>query len=224
MSLNSEKTEIEGIVNRLLDVLSAAPPTKVGSEAIVLRHKIGDLRASFFDDLRDGTFTSDLLACFTAAREANVKLTGLFSVHQSLFAENPVGLISVGIVQAAIVFCLATESRMILLLEFVSRDDVEVMMNKMKTAFDTARNLAADMLDSSAYQNLTTLAGALTNHLANVSRPLPRMLSFSLSAAFPALTLSQRIYYSAFRWEEIIQENKIVHPAFCPREIRGLSV
>jgi len=44
-----------------------------------------------------------------------------------------------------------------------------------------------------------------------------------LTASLPALTLSQQIYYIADRSDEIIDENKIIHPAFCLREIRGLS-
>jgi len=224
MSLNSEKDEIDGVVNRMLDALSSSAPSRTGTEGISLRSKIGDMRANYFEYLRVGTFAANLLDCFTTAREANVKLSGLIIVHQTLFDEELIGSISIEIVQVAIVFCLAAESRMIAELVFVSRDDVEIMMNRMKIVFDTARNLAADMLDSSAYQKLTALAGALTNHLANASRPLPRMLTFELAIVLPALALSQRVYYNAERWEELMNENKIVHPAFSPRSIRGLSV
>lgn len=222
MSLNSEQDEIEGIVNRMMNALSAST-SQTGIEGFLLRKKIGDMRANYFEYLKFGTFSVNLLACFTAAKNSHAKLPGLFFVHQTLFAETPAGEISTIIVQVAITFCLATECRIIGLIEFVSRDDVESMMNTMKAVFDAARFLAADMLDSSAYQKLTTLAGALTNHLATVSRPLPRMINFVLPEALPALALSQLVYYDATRSDEICLENKIVHPAFVTREIRGLS-
>ena len=223
MSLNTEKEEIAVVVNRLCDNLSTTISSKLGREGVALRHQIGDVRANYDTMLRDGQFATELLACFTTAREANVKLESLIFVRQGLFAENPDGDISIAIVQAAIVFCLAAESRMISVIEFVSRDDVEIMMRRMKLAFDTARDLAADALDSSTYQQLTALAGALTNHLANKARPLPRMVTFNIPTSLPALAVSQRIYYDSSRWEEIIQENKTIHPAFVQREIRGLS-
>lgn len=223
MSLISEHIEIAAVINRLLDNLSATNSSQTGREGVALRNQIGDVRANYDRMLRDDTFTTELLACFTAAREANVKLASLAVVHQRLFEEKPVGPISISIIQAATVFCLAAESRMITDITFVSRDDVEVMIKKMKLAFDTARELAADALDTTCYQKLTALAGALTNHLSTVARPLPRMIAFKLPVSLPALALSQRVYYDPSRWEEIIDENKTIHPAFVRREIRGLS-
>jgi len=83
--------------------------------------------------------------------------------------------------------------------------------------------LSADAPDTTAHQKITILAGNLISYLSDVSRPLPRMVTFTLMASLPALTVSQRVYYTADRSDEIIDENKIVHPAFCMREIRGLS-
>ena len=223
MSLNSERDEITGVVNRLLDNLSLTASSQTGRQGVALRRQIGDVRAHFFAYLQDATFAIQLLACFTAAHEANVKLASLVAVHNAIYEEVPVGEITTAIVQAATGFCLATESRMITDIEFTSRDDVEVMMKTMKAAFDTARDLAADAVDSNSYQTLTYLAGALTNHLANVARPLPRMITFRMPISLPALALSNRVYHTAERWEEIVQENKTVHPAFCQRDIRGLS-
>lgn len=223
MSLNSERDEIDEVVNRLLDGIAATVSSSVGSEGVTLRQKIGDLRANYFDYLQTGLFTTKLLACFTAARLSNVKLPGLTNLHWQLFEETPVGDISKNIVQVAIVFCLTTESRLITAIEFSSRDDVEIMLRKSKVVFDTARDLTADMPDSSGYQQLTALAGALTNHLSTIARPLPSMVTFELTTSLPALVASQRVYLTADRWEELYQENKIVHPAFMLRELRGMS-
>ena len=223
MSINSENEEISGIINRLLDKLALTSSSQVGDAGFVLRRQIGDMRSFYSDYLRDKTFSAKLLAIFTTAREANAKLSSFVVVREQLFSESPVSEISKLIVQIAIGFCLGAESRIVSKIEFVSRDDVEVAINTMKIAFDIARDLAADAIDSSSYQDLTFLAGALMNHLAKTARPLPRMITFNMKATLPALTLSNRIYYKAERWEEVVNENHIVNPAFCPREIRGLS-
>ncbi len=223
MSLNKEAVELDGIINRLLDNLSLSITSQTGRDGVELRHKIGEIRSKYNSMISGGTFSTELLSCFQLALTANVKLSGLFIVHQGLFQETPVGEISVAVVQIGVLFCLSTESRLIVKIEFTSRDDVEIMMNKMRNVFDIARVLSADAQDTMPYQKLTILAGNLINHLSTVARPLPRMVSFSMSTSFPSVTLSQRIYYTADRAEEIVAENKIIHPAFCLRDIRGLS-
>lgn len=223
MSLVLQKNELTEVINRLLDNLSATVSSKTGRKGVILRQKIGDLRANFLEDLRTEIFATKLLACFQSASDAGVKLSSLVNVHRKLFEEKPIGDISVSIVQIATAFCLAAESRIITKIEFTSRDDVELMIKTMKLAFDNARDLAADAIDSFSYQTLTILAGALTNHLATIARPLPRMITFKMSTSMPALALSNRIYYTANRSEELTLENKIIHPAFCLRELRGLS-
>ncbi len=220
---SAENKEVTEIVNRLLDGLSVTISSQVGVSGAVLRSKIGDVRSNYFAYLRDGVFGVNLLSIYTVAHEANAKLSGFVQLREQLFTEEPVSDTAKMIVQMAIGFCLAAESRLITTIEFTSRDDVEAMIATMKLAFDTARDLAANALDSLSYQYLVFLAGALTNHLATTSRPLPRMITFNLAIGMPSLSLSNRIYYVADRSEEIVAENHVIHPCFCPREIRGLS-
>lgn len=219
--------EFAEILMRLLDKLVAATAS-TGEEGAELRHKIGIMRTDFIKMINAGTFADQLLALFTLAIASKVSLHGLATVREGLFAEvpeeqTPEQQIGEALITSAIIFCLATETRVIVKITFTSRDDVEKMMTAYKLAFDTARELAVEDKESGAYETLTFMAGSLTQHLATAARPLPRMVKFALPKSFPALTLSNRIYYDANRWEEIINENKIVHPAFCIREIRGLS-
>lgn len=223
MSIKYEMDEIEAIIERLLDNLSLSISSQTGHEGMAMRHQIGRVRAAFDSMLYEGEFGTELLDCFTKAYEAKVKLPALFHVHEQLFAEDPSGEIATMIVQSAVAFCLATESRLITEMTFTSRDDVEAMIRKMKTAFDTARELAADAQDSSTYQKLTYLAGALTQHLATTARPLPRMIKFAVAVPLPALSLANRLYYDPARWNELVDENKIIHPLFCGQEIVGLA-
>lgn len=223
MSLNSERKEIAAVTSRLFDSLAGMVSSKTGETGYELRRQIGDLRAFYVVYLNNGTFMNELLECFTLARNGNVALPNFVRIREQLFTENPVGNISKLIVQAAIGFCLGAESRVITGMDFESRDDVEQMIKVMRIAFDTAREFAADMQDSAAYQTLTFLAGALTNHLANTALKKPKTVTFHVSTSYPALALSQRVYYDADRWEELVRENRIVNPAFCPKDVRGLA-
>lgn len=223
MSINSERKEITAVVDRLLNNLSNMISSQSGQTGYTLRRQIGDMRAYSFVYLEAGTFGQELLKCFSIAREGNVKLANFVKVRENLFAENPVGPISNSIVQAAIGFCLSAESKLITAIEFSRRDDVELMIKTMRIAFDRARELAADATDSTGYQALTFLAGSLTNHLANTALKLPRLVKFELPISLPVLAASQRVYYSAERWEELVAENRIIHPAFSPKSFRGLS-
>lgn len=223
MSLTLEKAEIERILFRFLDNLSLTVSSQAGRRGAQLRQQIGRIRADYMELLNNDGFPVALLACFKLIELANAKLASVAYVRQQLYEETPVGDVSISIVMLGIVYCLGTESRMISLMTFTSRDDVDVLTENMKIAFDTARDLAADNEDSSTYQALTFLAGAITNHLATTARPLPRMMSFNMPKNYPALKLSYRIYYEADRAEELVQENKTVHPAFMQRQLRGMN-
>jgi hypothetical protein len=223
MSLSSDKIEVAGVVTRTLDNLALTITSKSAREGANMRQQIGEVRTNYAQYIKSGEFMQQLLDCFVAAKTANVPLQGLAYVREQLFLEEPEGEISQAIVQAAIGFCLSAESSLITQLEFTSRVDIETLMKRMTVAFNTARDLAADADDSSYYQNLTWLSGALISYLATTSRPLPQMVEFDLPISLPALTLSNRIYYTADRWEEVVAENKIIHPAFCPRHIVGLA-
>ena len=223
MSLSSDKIEIEGLVTRTLDNLALTITSKSAREGANMRQQIGEVRANYARYIKNGTFMQEMLDCFTAAKDANVPLMGLAYVREQLFLEEPDGDIAKAIVQASIGFCLSAESYLITQLEFNSRIDIEALMKRMTAAFNTARDLAADAEDASFYQNLTWLSGALISYLATTSRPLPQMVRFDLPTSLPALTLSNRIYYTAERWEELVDENKTIHPAFCQRQVVGLA-
>lgn len=224
MSLYTERDEISGVVTRLLDNLAATNSSQSGRAGSSLRHQIGMVRTNYFGMMRGGTFSTELLTCFTLAQEAQVSLIGLDFIFNELMAETTRGHIASAVVQAAVLFCLSTQSRIVAGMTFDSREDVEIMIVRMRTTFNAARDLAADKMDSISYQSLTSLAGSLTNHLSSAARPLPRMVSFELPLSVPALVASNRIYYDAARWVELAAENKTIHPLFMQRQLKGLSV
>ena len=73
------------------------------------------------------------------------------------------------------------------------------------------------------FQALIALHGAVTNHLVTTARPLPRMLNFQFFEPLPSLVMAYKLYDDASRCDELREENKVVHPAFCPPTGQALS-
>ena len=73
------------------------------------------------------------------------------------------------------------------------------------------------------FQTLVALHGSVTNHLVATARPLPRMTHFEFFEPLPSLVMAYRLYDDASRCDELREENKVVHPAFCPMAGRALS-
>lgn len=222
MTVQSEQDELRGIIDRLCDALFTIIPLK-GESGSDLRRKIGILRVDAFKMLLDRTFANSLLDIFTSARLASIGLDSIAYVRGILMAEAPVGEVSTRVVQTAIVYCLGFECRVISNTEYSSQNDVEDVIARMNDAFMKAREMAADAMDSASYQQMTALAGSLMNHLASVSRQLPRVIKFSFNDYLPSLTIANRIYQDASRYNEVAAENKTIHPLFVQRDIIGLS-
>jgi prophage DNA circulation protein len=163
-----------------------------------------------------------LLACYRLATEAGMTVQWMDRVLTQLVSEKPSDLAAVSVVQNSILFALAQDARILAKTEFQSREDVQRMLERMKGWFDISIELAAEQRDNPSYAALITLAGSITRYLADTARPLPRMLHYQVQP-MPGLTLSQMIYHEGSRAEEIAAENKVVHPAFCPINIRALS-
>jgi prophage DNA circulation protein len=106
---------------------------------------------------------------------------------------------------------------------FTSRNDVQNMMARMTGAFNLARDNAAERMDSATYESLTYLAGTIINHLNTVALTLPSLVNFKYGVNWPALSMANLIYQDTSRWQELVDENKVVHPAFMPLTIVGLS-
>ena len=221
--INDQKDEIEQITGRILDNILLALPSTKGLATYTARRQIGDVRGQLTDLLAADTFGAALLACFTSAREVGASLSGFAYVRVHLLAETPVDFIPTLIVQSALLFCLSAESRIISTMVFVCRDDAEAMHKRMAKAFDDAKESAADDMDSASYQSLTALAASVSVHLARTALLLPRLVTFTMALNYPALKLAQLIYYDPTRTEEIIAENKVVHPLFFPRLVKALS-
>lgn len=220
-NLQQDIADVIGIVERMTDVLMHFSTAK-GREASELRRASGFLNAYAGKLLVAGTLSDAMLDAFDAAYNAGITAADLDLVMQQLLSEEPSAGATLTVAQSAMIFVLSTQCRIIAGMTFTSRNDVDAVQLRMKTSFDTVRDRAADSMDSASYNAMLVLGAALSRHLADTARPLPRVVEFSLSP-MPALTLAQRIYADGSRWEELVEENKTIHPAFMRPTGRALS-
>ncbi|WP_028164126.1 hypothetical protein [Bradyrhizobium elkanii] len=214
--------EAAGIVDRMLANLIATVPSK-GRACSQARTTIGDTRANAFKLLIEDAIGPPLDACFDEARLAGTTLQQIESVRRQLDAEITTTLGGILVKNASVRFCLATSGAIIATMDFVSRQDVAQRKSEMSQPFAEAAEIAADDMDSMSYQALVRLHAAITNHLVETARPLPRMLNYQFADVLPSLVLAYRLYDDASRADEVREENKIVHPAFCPIQGQALS-
>lgn len=120
-------------------------------------------------------------------------------------------------------FALIGMARAFAATSFRSRDDVQIALGRANGAFAPAIEEAADEGDNVAYRDFVSLHAAVTRDLAQRGRPLPRMVDFRFPLRLPTLVLSQKLYGTGERADEIGAENKVIHPLFAPAQGRALS-
>jgi prophage DNA circulation protein len=220
---SDEANEVLGIVQRIGPVvLSAAvnPPASVGTS---LRRAVG-MMVSDQNMLNMPTFAFAFGVCADLARFGNATLVTMDRVRKAALAETPKYLPAVQTVLAIIRVTLASEARIIAATTYKSRDDVEAVATAVNAAFSQTEEAASDDLDSATYMALMRLHGDVVQHLAQRARRLPRVISYTNAQVMPALRMAQRAYGDPSRFQELIDENGVVHPAFMPREGKMLSV
>lgn len=222
MSIKTEFDTIEEIVGNTLTNLLAFTG-KEGRSGAELRMRAGDLQARCAFYIVDGSFANRLLQCFRLATTSGISLMWMDRVIQGLTEEQPTALPSTSVVQNSLIYALAQEARIIRATQFVSRDDVDATMLQMKSWFEVIKEIIADTMSGPSYQDFVNLCAAITRYLTDTARPLPRMLRYELATTMPALAISNYVYGEGDRSDELVDENKIVHPAFMQRTLRALS-
>jgi hypothetical protein len=214
--------EAAPILDRMLANLIATVPAmgRAGSDA---RTAIADARANAFKLCIDDALGPPLDACFDLARRAGATMQQIDFVRVQLEQEAPATLGGALVLNAGIRLCLATEAVIIAGMTFVSRQDVDAIKLQLLQPFQDAEETAADEMDQAMFQALITLHGAVTNHLVSTARPLPRMVNFQFFEPLPTLVMAYKLYDDASRCDELRDENKVVHPAFCLPTGRALS-
>jgi prophage DNA circulation protein len=217
-----EADEVLGIVQRIGPVVlstTITPPPAVGT---ALRRAVGMLVIDL-NMVHLPTFAYAMAVCLDLARLGNATLLTVDRVRKAALEEKPLKLPGIMTADAIVRLTLATEARIIGEMDFRSREQVEVIATAMNEAFTQTEEVAADNLDQGTYMALIELHGAVVSHLSDRGRQLPRVISYDYHMVMPALRMAQRAYAEATRYQELITENNVVHPAFMPAEGQMLA-
>jgi hypothetical protein len=214
--------EAEGIVQRLLANLLGCITDKAQA-GIQAKMVIGWVAANARMLLYYDQMGLPLDTCFDAVRQAGCDLPHMDEIRVLLDVETPTTLGATMIRDRSIMFALCQQGKIISNMTFVSRQDVDDLINAIQIPFNAAEEVAADTMDQMDYQGIIELRAAIVNYLVSTSRPLPSMLTYQFAKPLPSLVISHRLYGDASRYDEIRAENKIVHPAFCPVVGQALS-
>jgi hypothetical protein len=220
--LREESIEAQPIVDATLVALLAWAPTR-GLDGANLREQINSVRAQALTLLQADAIGDDLAACFDLAVTTGINLPQVERVRQIADGFSPLTVGAQMIKDSLIQFALVTEARLIVTMTFVSRTDVENVRAMINVSFAAEAEMMADKMDAMTYRAVVALHAAISFFLVQTARPLPQMLSYRFSILRSTLGIAQRLYADATRCDEIRNENRIVHPLFCPLIGRALS-
>lgn len=220
----SEMEEAISILNAILDALLATLEGNVGRSFMDARNAIGVLRAGAEDMINDGDWGDPLVECFQLCREAGATRTGMDGIRVAMASKSPRFIPGTIIASSGYFLSLNEQARILIETMFVSRDDIDVMIDTMNKAFEPAEEFAAVAIaDPRVYQALVGLHASVTAHLTERARPLPRMIRYQFPLRMPSLKLAMRIYGDARRADELKRENRTVHPMFMQAAGRCMS-
>jgi len=218
--------QADDILRHYLDLLrSSIPSDSETDEANEARRLINKLRNSSSEALRGTTLGQDLRDIHEAVFNAQATYSGVEAARQYLMSQIRTKSLHAQVtLRTCLMMCLGIESEIIVSrIVFKTRDDVQQAIIHVRDIFESARMIGLEEADVLIYQALTALGGAVINHLATVNLQLPRFVQWTTQIPMPALYLANRIYADTKRYEEIITENRVVHPAFCPINLKVLS-
>lgn len=217
-----DSLEAQPVVDAALASLLSWAPTR-GRDGANLREQINSVRAQAVTLLQADTIGDDLVACFDLAVTTGISLPQVERVRQITESASVLTPGAQMIKDSLIQLSLVTEARLISAMTFVSRTDVEKTRAMVNGAFGPAAEAMADQKDAMTYRAVVGLHAAVSFFLVQTARPLPQMLSYQFSKPRSTLSIAQRLYADATRADELLNENKIVHPLFAPLIGRALS-
>jgi hypothetical protein len=219
----ADAKEAAPIVQRTLGNLIKTVPSsgRYGSNA---RSQISSTMVNAYALLRSDTISDQLIACFDLTLASGATWASIDMVRLALNGEPTPNTIGATLILGVCLgLCFSSEGTLIAGMTFDSREDVDNVLSTIQGPFSDAEETAADAMDQATYMALVQLHAAIVNFLVTTARPLPRMLNYQFAASYPSLVISYKLYDTADRADEVRNENKIVHPAFCPMNGLGLS-
>jgi hypothetical protein len=226
MLIQDQIDEADEFVNGMLDLLQRSVASPLGMPAYGLRAAIGYLRTNVEKSIRQRTIGTDIGACFNAATKAGAIPERLDGVRRYIVDKTFTdyqGIITHFIGGYSLFMCLSVMCQQGLTVVYKSQDEVAIIIARTQVIFQQAKDLAADQTPVEVYNALNKLASTVTRYLAKTKLQLPRVVIYQTATTLPSLALSNLIFRVGDRADEIVDENDIIHPAFCLRELRVLS-
>jgi prophage DNA circulation protein len=217
-----EVEEAVPICERALKQMLLVVPLR-GPAGSDLRTAIGDFLAYARSYLTRDLAGPPLADVFEAARLAGITLAQLDVISTKVTAEHPKTIGATLVKNSLIHFCLATMGRVLAVTTFVSHQDAVDMKDRINAIFAPMEEIAADDMAQMTYRGLIQLHAAIAFFLIETARPLPRMLRFRFFDTVSTLYVGYRLYSDAGRADELLAENKVVHPAFMKSSGLALS-
>jgi hypothetical protein len=218
-----EVNEAARIATLAADMLVQTSNDQVGRAGSDLRRACGDIKAHANVYIVENEIGEKLAACFNQARLTGATLGEFNRIREAILAEPVTTVVGALIKNGCISFSLQQMSLTVVKIKFTSREDAERVRAQLHPAFDQSEENAADEMALEVFRTTVELHAAVTFHLYTTARPLPQMLDFRFASPRPTLVLSHRLYDTAARADQLREENKVVHPAFAPREGRALA-
>jgi hypothetical protein len=214
---SQQVSEAVALLDRVLDgLLKTVPGAVTGRPAWDFRRAVGTIRANEADLIVNGTLGAAALNAWTLAARCSATFDTFETLNKAVTAETPQYLPAIAVATLAIELTLSQMAQATAATTFVSRDDALSALNRIAAAFAPAEEAVSDDADPMSYRLLVALRAAAVRDLAQRGRQLPRVVPYSFPTAMPTLWIANRIYGDGSRSEDLIAENKIVHPGFAP--------
>lgn len=195
----------------------------VGRAGANLAQAIGSVQSNAATYLAQAAIGTPLKACFDAAIATVSDVYAARRVRTDIEALLPASALGV-IVQ---ILCwrnaLLLECQALAQTTFTSRQQIDAHIAVLNTAFDWAEVFAADANQTALYQSFIAMRGAVMRDLTQRARPLPRMVSMTMTHRYSSLLLAYKLYGDPSRADELRAENDAVHPGFMPTQLVALS-
>lgn len=223
MATGQEREEAVRTARDLVAVLQSQPVTNKGRAGADFRRACAATIASAGRHLTAGTLADAIANCFAAAMAAGIGYRALGLVREAAQLDTTSPGIATGVRTLVLRLALVHEATASGDLVLRSRADADAILARFTAAFEPAIEEAADNDEAEVYRALREVRAAVTRRLVDEGRPLPQIVAYNVPRPIPSLVLAHRLYGDASRHIELINENKIRHPAFAPAEGRAFS-
>jgi prophage DNA circulation protein len=189
----------------------------------MFRQACGDLLVNAENLVNAGQIAAPLANVFNLAREGGATIDQIDAVRATVSAMTVSYFPAFSVGTTCIRLALVQMARILSITTFTNRPAVDRYIERMNAAFDAAETVAGNTKDQASYRALVALHAAVTHDLTTRERPLPTIVLYDFVSPRPALWICNRLYGGEARAQELVDENKPVHPAFMKMPVRALA-